>query len=347
MATTNRQPAGDLAGDRLFEKLRTEPHQFRFFQMVRLLEKMHRSSRPVGHFVPPAEEVVRFASPPSPNFPASEIQSYAERKQRPERMEVNFMGLNAVNGPMPAVYAAELSERERQKDRATLDFFDIFNHRFVSLFYRAWKKYRHHIAYESSGTGDDEITRCLFDLVGLGTPGLRNRMAVADEAAVYYAGILGKSVRSVEGLRQIVEDYFQVPAEISQFTGRWERLPPAQQTVLNETSSFSECLGQGTVAGDEVWNQQGALTVRLGPMSFGRYRQFLPGAEGQRELHAWLRFYARGEFDFIVQLVLDRDEVPQTILPEQREPSPRLGYESWLKTRPFTRDADETTYVLE
>jgi type VI secretion system protein ImpH len=347
MAATSRQPTGDLVRDRLLDKLRTEPHRFRFFQMVRLLERLHRSSHPVGFFVPPAEEVVRFSSPPSQNFPASEIQGYAEREQRPETLEVNFMGLNVVNGPMPAAYAAALGERERQKDRAGLDFFDIFNHRIVSLFYRAWKKYRHHIAYESSGTGEDEITRCLFDLVGLGTPGLRNRLMVADESVAYYAGILGKSVRSVEGLRQILEDYFQVPAEIAQFTGRWERLPPSQQTVLNETSSFPECLGQGTVAGDEVWNQQGALTVRLGPMSLERYRQFLPGAQGQKELHAWLRFYARGEFDFLVQLVLDRNGVPPTLLPEQRELSPRLGYESWLKTRPFTRDADETTYILD
>jgi type VI secretion system protein ImpH len=347
MAATSRQPVSDLTPDRLLDLLRAEPYSFRFFQIVRLLEKVHRSSRPVGFFVSPAEEVVRFSSPPSQDFPASEIQRYTEREQRPEKLEVNFMGLNAVNGPMPVGYATDLRERERRKDRAALDFFDIFNHRLVSLFYRAWKKYRFYIAYEFTGTGEDEITRSLYDLVGLGTPGLRNRMAIADEAVIFYAGILGRSVRSVDGLRQILEDYFRVPIEIAQFTGRWERLPPSQQTVLNDTSSFTECLGQGTVVGDEIWNQQGTLTVRLGPMSLERYRQFLPGAEGQKELNAWLRFYARGEFDFIVQLILDRNEVPQTILPAQRELSPRLGYESWLKAKPFTRDADETTYVLE
>jgi type VI secretion system protein ImpH len=347
MAATSREPAGDLTQDRILDLLRTEPHSFGFFQMVRLLEKLHRSSRSVGSFVSPAEETVRFSSFPSQNFPASEIQSYAEGERRPGKLEVNFVGLNVVNGPMPVVYAAALRDRERQKDRATLDFFDIFNHRIVSLFYRAWKKYRFHIAYESTGTGEDEITRCLYDLVGLGTPDLRNRMAIADEAAIYYAGILGRSVRSVEGLRQILEDYFGVPIEIAQFTGRWERLPRSQQTVLNETSSFSESLGRGTVVGDEVWNQQGTLTVRLGPMPLARYRQFLPGAQAQKELHAWLRFYARGEFDFVVQLVLDRSEVPHTALPAERELSPRLGYESWLKAKPFTRDPDETTYVVE
>lgn len=347
MASTSRQSAGDLARNRLLSLLREEPYSFRFFQAVRLLEKLHPASRPVGLFVSPTEEVVRFSSPPSDHFPASEIQSYSAPEQRQDRLKVNFMGLNVVNGPMPTVYAAALRERERQKDRASLEFFDIFNHRLVSLFYRAWKKYRFYIAYESTGTGEDEITRSLYDLVGLGTPGLRNRMAISDEAALYYAGILGRSVRSAEGLRQILEDYFGVPIAITQFTGRWERLSASQQTVLSETSSFSECLGQGTVVGDEVWNQQGTLTVRLGPMSLERYRQFLPGAAGQKELQAWLRFYARGEFDFVVQLVLDRDEVPQTVLPAQRELGQRLGYESWLKARPFSRDPDETTYVLE
>lgn len=347
MASTSRQSAGDLVWEHLLSVLRKEPYSFRFFQIVRLLERLHPASRPVGFFVSPAEEVVRFSSPPSQNFPASEIQSYTEREQQPEKLEVNFMGLNVVNGPMPVVYAAALRERERQKDRTALDFFDIFNHRIISLFYRAWKKYRFYIAYESTGTGEDDITRSLYDLVGLGTPGLRNRMAFADEAAIYYGGILGRSVRSVEGLRQILEDYFRAPIEIAQFTGRWERLPPAQQTVLNETSSFPECLGQGTVVGDEIWNQQGTLTVRIGPMPLQRYRQFLPGAAGQKELHAWLKFYARGEFDFIVQLVLDRNDVPQTVLPAQRELGQRLGYESWLKARPFTRDPDEITYVLE
>jgi type VI secretion system protein ImpH len=298
----------------------------------------------MGIFVSPSEEVIRFSAAPSLTFPASEIQSYSSQDDEPERLEVNFMGLNVVNGPMPRTYTEALLERKRAKDRAALEFFDLFNHRIVSLFYRAWKKYRFFIAYETTGQSDDEITQRLYDIVGLGTPGLRDRMAIADEAVVYYAGIVGNQIRSAEGLRQILEHYFCVPVEIRQFTGGWERLPAPQQTFLRETASFSECLGIGTVVGDEVWNQQGAMTVRLGPMPLEQYRQFLPGARGQKELEAWLTFYSRRQFDFVVQLILAREEVPYTVL--ATEDSLRLGYESWLKMKPMRRDPDETTYVL-
>jgi type VI secretion system protein ImpH len=344
MASTNGQPGGYVTQKRLLKLMKEEPYSFRFFQMVRLMGRLYPDRRPVGIFATPSDELVRFSSLPSLTFPASEIQSYAPQEDEPDRLEVNFMGLNVVNGPMPRSYTAALLERKRAKDKATIEFFDIFNHRIVSLFYRAWKKYRFFIAYESRAQDDDEITQRLYDIVGLGTPGLRNRMAIPDEAAIYYSGIIGNQVRSAEGLKQVLEHYFRVPVEIRQFTGAWERLPASQQTFLREAGSYSECLGMGTVVGDEVWNQQGAMTVRLGPMPLERYRQFLPGARGQKELEAWLMFYSRRQFDFVVQLVLAREEVPHSVLLTQE--SPRLGYESWLKVKPFHRDPDETTYVL-
>ncbi len=350
MASANRQSGSDvaqnLAQDPLLQLIEEEPYSFRFFQMVRLLERLYPEKRPVGFFVSPSDEVVRFSAAPSFTFPASEIQSYEPQDEEPARLEVNFMGLNVANGPLPRPYTSLLLERKRAKDTATLDFFDLFNHRVVSLFYRAWKKYRFFVAYEATGRSDDEITQRLYDIVGLGTPGLRNRMDIPDESAVYYAGILSSQVRSAEALRQMLEDYFRVPVEIRQFTGAWERLPPTQQTFLKETASFSECLGAGTVVGDEVWNQQGAMTIRLGPMSLQQYRQFLPGERGQKELKAWLTFYSRRQFDFVVQLVLARDEVPHTVLTTENNENPRLGYESWLKVKSLQRDPDETTYVL-
>lgn len=344
MASANRQSGRNVAQERLLQLMKEEPYSFRFFQIVRLMERLYPDRRPVGIFATPSDELVRFSALPSLTFPASEIQSYALQDNKPQRLEVNFLGLNVVNGPMPRSYTAALLERKRTKDKATIEFFDIFNHRIVSLFYRAWKKYRLFIAYESRAQDGDEITQRLYDIVGLGTPRMRNRMPIPDEAAIYYAGVVGNQVRSAEGLKQILEHYFRVPVEIQQFTGSWERLPALQQTFLREAGSFSECLGVGTVVGDEVWNQQGAMTVRLGPMPLERYRQFLPGARGQKELEAWLMFYSRRQFDFVVQLVLAREEVPHTVL--LTEESPRLGYESWLKVKPLHRDPDETTYVL-
>jgi len=329
-----------------------EPWNISFFQMMRMLERLHPERKPVGLFVSPGDEVVRFSAPPDLTFPPSEIRSFMENESGPARMDVNFMGLNTVNGPMPRSCTESLLERAREKDQATLDFFDLFNHRLISLFYRAWKKYRFFLAYEESADGSDGMTSRLYSLVGLGTPGLSNRMAIDDESTLYYAGLLAPRVRSVAGLRQILAHYFGVHVEIVQFSGAWVKLPMQQRTTLDEGESFSESLGIGTVVGDEVWDQQGAMTVRLGPLSINQYRDFLPGSKGCRELEAWLRFYSRQEFDFTIQLLLARKEVPETVLDTGSGenagagPGNRLGYESWLKVKPMDRDPDETTYVL-
>ena len=347
MATAIGQSGPPLAGEALHELLRRDPCSIKFFQMVRLLERLHPERKPVGIFVSPADEVVRFAAHTSFSFPASEIQTYTESARGPDRLTVNFMGLSTMNGPLPHPYIELLLERVRSKDPAMGEFFDIFNHRIISLFYRGWKKYRFFLAYEQSHGSDDLVTTCIYDLLGLGTPGLGRRMAVPDEAAIFYSGILSQSRRSAQGLKQILADYFAVPVEIDQFTGSWNRLSIKDQTMLGDGVSPSECLGVATVIGDEVWDQQGTVTIRLGPMSLRRYKEFLPGASAHAQLADWVRFYSRQELDFVIRLILAREEVPGVNLSANEEDMARLGFASWLKLKPFPRDPEEAIYRLQ
>jgi type VI secretion system protein ImpH len=311
-----------------------------------MLERIYPDRRPIGLFVSPGSEVVRFSSDPTFSFPASELQGLERGKDGQMKMLVNFMGLSAAVGSMPHVYTDFLLERAKAKDHSPGDFFDLFNHRIISLFYRAWQKYRFYVAYERTGAGDDVISTRLLDLIGLGTNGLARRMDIADEACLYYTGLLAHRRPTAQGLKQLLEDYFAVPVEILQFTGTWNRLPPENQSFLRDAGMFCERLGMGTIVGDEVWDQHGTVTLRLGPMKFNRYCQFLPGADAHRDLRSWLRFYANREFDFIVQLVLEREETPPMELGVHGPGASRLGLVSWIKNRPLQRDPDEATYKL-
>src|SRR5260370_38074939 len=123
-------------------RLRQEPYAIRFFQAVRLLERLFPERKPVGRFVNPAEEVVHFAANPSLAFPASEIQSLGWNEKKPHQMTVNFHGLVGPVGALPQWYTGLVADRVRSGDRTLRDFLDIFNHRFLSLFYQASVKYR-------------------------------------------------------------------------------------------------------------------------------------------------------------------------------------------------------------
>lgn len=346
MATESGIQAADLRFAPVREMLEKEPYCVQFFQAVRLLERLYPERKPVGLFVSPSTEVVQFSSVPTLAFPASEIHNIEFGKDGQPRLFVNFMGLCAAVGVLPHAYTEFLLERTRAKDRSPAEFFDLFNHRMISLFYRGWQKYRFYIAYERTGANDDVISRRLLDLIGLGAPTLTRRMEIADEACLYYEGLLSQRRPTAQGLKQLLEDYFNVPVKIEQFTGTWRRLPPENRSVLADSGAFCERLGMGTIVGDEVFDQHGAVTIRMGPMSFDRYREFLPGARASIELRSWLRLFANREFDFVIRLMLDRKEVPQMKLGSEGAEAPCLGLVSWMRNRPLDRDPDEATYRL-
>ena len=211
-------------------ELREEPYLFEFFQAVRLLERSFPGKSPVGRFNPPSTEVVRFVANSTLAFPASEVQSLEWPKDGPGQMKVNFMGLTGPEGVLPLYYTSLLAERMRAGDRSAVDFFDIFNHRIISLFYLAWEKYRFSVAYEREGL--DPFSHHLMDLIGLGTPGLQNRLPVLDDSLLYYSGLLAQRPRSAAALRNLLGDYFEVPVEVEQFAGGWYPLDRNTQTSL-------------------------------------------------------------------------------------------------------------------
>jgi type VI secretion system protein ImpH len=328
--------------------LRTEPWTFGFFQAVRLLERMLRDRNPVGRFVHPSKETVRFGVHSVTAFPASQIQELHWDTGGAPVMVVNFFGLTGPSGVLPLYYSELIRERLRQKDPTLLSFLNLFNHRMLSLFYQAWEKYRFTVAYErgqrDGRNGRDRFSHHLLDLIGLGTDGLQNRQTVTDDSLLFYSGLLALHTRSVSALKSILEDYFEVPVVVEQFVGAWYPLAAPDQCCFEDGDSFSEQLGVGVVVGDEIWDQQSGVRIRLGPLTLKQYADFLPEGAAYQPMRAITRFFAGDETDFEVQLVLRRDEVPGCELAEVSADRmmPQLGWSTWVKTAPMGRDPGDT-----
>src|SRR4051812_27889626 len=340
---TNSETAAALS--EIEKKLRREPYRFDFFQAVRLLERFRPEKKPVGQFTHPEREVARFRAHQSLAFPASQIQEAEWPEAEAVRMLVNFMGLTGPEGVLPNPYTTLTIERQREGDHSLRDFLDIFNHRIISLFYCAWRKYRFDVACESGER--DLFSRHLLSLLGLGTDGMRDRQTVSDDSLIYYAGLLGQRPRSAQALQQVLSDYFDVPVVIEQFSGGWYRLDPETQCRLSEENNDSGELGFGAVVGDEMWNQQSRVRIVLGPLSLDRYADFLPDGQSFKPLRSWVRFFSNDEWDFDVKLILEREQVPACTLGAEGVSGPQLGWVSWVKSAPFSRDPGDTVLALE
>jgi len=317
---------------------------FEFFQAVALLQRLSTERRPVGEFFSPEDEVARFRVNPHLGFPASEIQSLELNEDGPAEMMVNFMGLTGPMGVLPHPYSELILERLRAKDFSLASFFDLFNHRAISLLYRAWERSRFPVTFGSAQR--DRFSHYLLDLLGLGTPGLRDRQAVPDEALTHYLSLVAMHSRSAVALEQILADYFQVPVAVEQFTGAWVSLDRPTQCSMDDEESASCQLGLGAVAGDAVWDHQGRVRLRIGPMSLNRYHDFLPEGAGNQALRAIVRFYTNGTLDAEAQLVLERSDVPPVQLDFDGDQPARLGWVSWARTVPMNRDPDDAILAL-
>ncbi|HEY3625787.1 MAG TPA: type VI secretion system baseplate subunit TssG [Terracidiphilus sp.] len=324
--------------------LHDDAPSFEFFQAVALLQRMQSDRRPVGHFFSPEDETVRFHVNPRMGFPASEVQELQVHKDAPADMMVNFMGLTGPQGVLPYVYSEQLLERLRAKDRSLASFLDIFNHRAISLFYRAWQRTRFPVNYASGSL--DFFSQYLRDLLGIGTAGLSDRQRLEDEALMHYIGLVAMQSRSAVALEQILADYFEVPIEIEQFTGAWYSLDQSTQCAMNEKDSMSTQMGAGAVVGDAVWDRGGRVRIRIGPISLQRYDDFLPGGSANASLRAITRFFSNGCMDFEAQLVLDRREVPPVELDFDARHPARLGWVSWARTAPMGADPDDTILAV-
>ena len=349
-APSRRTDAPVTDAESLVHNLFESGYRFEFFQAVRLLSRLRPNARAVATTAKPADEVCRFAGHASLAFPASAIHTIEEDGDggRPAAMTVAFMGLFGSQGVMPVWYTERIIGRRTVKDGVLEAFFNLFNHRFISLFYRAWEKHRPAVQYELTavrGDGMDPFTAYLYDLIGMGTKGLRGRLQkIAAPTLLLYGGLIAQRPHSAAALRCILRDYFRIAVTVEQFAGAWYEIEEADRAWLWGEADRNR-LGVGAFIGRRVWDQQARIRIRLGPLPLRTFCEFLPGSEALSRLAELTRFLLGPAVAFDVQPVLRAAGVPGCRLTARGNRPPRLGQMSWLKTREFRRDADDAVFA--
>ncbi len=200
--------------------------------------------------------------------------------------------------------------------RSLRDWLDLFNHRFISLFYRAWEKYRFHIAYDRGDAfrpTQDTFTLGIRCLMGLGTQSLRDRLvlrnAAADKEALHWDSPVS-SERSISSKTKHpahkkpeselgrVDDlalmyyaglFVQRPRNANNLRTiltDYFRLPIEVEQFQGRWLAIPEdgqtrigefgSLGVNAVAGERTWDVQSQLRLRIGPLKYSQFEELLP-----------------------------------------------------------------------
>jgi type VI secretion system protein ImpH len=389
-----------------------EPYRFSFFQAVRLLQRLREDRAPVGRDNAPAREAVRFVAHRGLSFPASEIHELRPAKEERDLAEpgtpimtVAFMGLTGPMGVLPTFYTEKMIEeflRYRRIKRGSIPplaaFLDLFNHRLISLFFRAWEKYHPFSAWEQIAR--EPLDRAVLSLAGLrlaatgerwgdesrepqharvpagagaaipplekvqdgaagfpcerGAPihpllekggfgGVSGAPATIDRTPLlYYAGLFASRVRHASGLEDLLRGYLGERVEVIQFVGRWLSLGPGGRSRLGARGANNQ-LRVNLSVGSRVWDEQGKFRLRVGPLTYQRYTEFLPGRPAFLALVKLARLYTGPEYEFDVQLVLKAADVPRCRL-GAAPACAALRRTTWLTSRPATDDVDNMVF---
>src|ERR1022692_3018480 len=299
--------------DPLIAELVEHACAFDFFRAVRLLECRQPKLPRVGFSISPTEDSVRFWQNPSLRFAPSNIEEVRSvGAGSVTRLAVNFFGLFGPNAPLPPHITEYVLERELHHHDPTITaFFNLFHHRLISLFYRAWAANQKVVDLDRPT--DRRFAVYIGALFGIGMEALQERDAVSDTAKLFFAGRLACQTRNAEGLEAILREYFAIPSEVQPFTGRWLHLP--KDSICRLGLSPESCsLGVNTILGERFWDCQMSFRMRFGPMGLADYERMLPQGDSFKRVKYWVLNYCGEHFFWDAQLVLRAEEVPPTRL---------------------------------
>ena len=255
------------------EELVAEPWRFDLLSVLRRLERENADKPRLGSSATLADEFVSLTQNPYMEFPASTLEEAGPEASGRLRLTARFLGMFGPQGALPLTSTAEAYTWLRERDDAFVRFADVFQRRFLALFFRAWADARP-IA-QNDRPGEDRFLAYIGSMIGVGTPPFRDVDSLSDFAKLEYSGLLGPRVKSVSRLRGMLGGLMGTRVEIEEFVGSWLTLDASERTRLGAAQSR---LGDDCVLGASVFSVSDKFRVRVFARNIAHYESFLPGA---------------------------------------------------------------------
>lgn len=347
MATEERTTGTGLVElDLLLRRARSSS----FFTLMALLERHTPGAQRVGGDGPPMSERIRLRHDPSMAFPTGDVsacdvrnreqilRAVAEDRPAPEpifELTTTFLGLSGSASPLPLYLSAEVAQEE-VTGGLRRPFLDVFHHRVLSLFYRAWSRYS--LTREAACDGADPWARRLQALAGhdayLGATG---SLTTGERLALL--PVLAGQARTAEGLALVLSRVLQangarITVQIEQFQGGSISIDPRLQMALSRETAV---LGRSAVLGSRLNDPANGFRIRLEHVPERRSSDFLPGGRAYQRISAVVRDFVREPLDYDLHLQFDGSNNGRGFALSATRGVP-LGGQTFLQGRAESRD---------
>jgi type VI secretion system protein ImpH len=303
------------------EALAAEPWRFDWLATMRRLEREHPGKPRFGDSAARAQEFVALSQNPYLEFPASTIEAASKDENGRLRLVARFLGMFGPQGALPLTTTDEAYTWLRARDDAFPRFVDIFQARFLALFFRAWADARPIAQHDRPA--EDRFRDYVGSVIGLGAAWFKNRDSVHDFVKLEYAGLMAPRVKSVSRLRFFLTGLVGSRVEIDEFVGAWLTLDESERSRLGD----ARCgLGTDAMLGASAFTVSDKFRVRVYARDFAHYEQFLPGAPLADQIADAVFAYVGDEYDWDLELAIPAGEIRAT----RMGLGARLGWTGWM-----------------
>lgn len=292
------------------------------------------------------EDIVRFGQDPTSEFATSTIERATRDADDGLVLLERFLGLLGPQGALPSAYTDEAIVRGLQGDDSFPRFLDVFNNRFIQLFFRAWADARPIVQHDRPD--DDRFLSYLGSGIGIGSPVYQNLDRVDDRLKLLFAGLTSTKVKSAARLKALITGVFDVEVEVDQCVGTWLHLDPDDQLSIGGLGpGGAGQLGMDTIVGSKVYSVSDKIRIRIFTSSLEEYRKFLPPTRTRpnpwtEQLFDLIDFYLGLEIEYEIELALPKRCASAVRMDSIS--SATLGHIGWLKPKdaaPQDEDAIE------
>jgi type VI secretion system protein ImpH len=236
----------------------------------------------------------------------------------------HVLGLFGPNGPMPLHLTEYVADRERHfKDATLARFADVFHHRIIQLFYRAWAQGEP--VAEANREAESLFTTVVDALTGTNALSLRAAAPELQGPRRDQAHHLLGYVRTREGLEKRLIASLGHAVHVREFRVVRDSLDVADRLHLGRPGPASR-LGEASIIGARLLLGQSSIQVDFLNLDLATFLRYQTDSEHRALAVDILTFHLGQDIGWRISLQLRQDQIPRARLGRQGH----LGQTMWL-----------------